>query len=118
MHKKRQENTRTFPLHLILRGIGELSPRFLGIVCVQKTNNRGWHDLLVQLCLGCPCAQVPAAATFVIAFVLDSNFAKMTEDVLHLGIGSGAALTAQVVKPCNFVHQIVNNGNEDLTVND
>ena len=44
--------------------------------------------LVVDLGLGGPRAQVPAAAALVVALVLDGNFAEMAEDVLHLGVGT------------------------------
>lgn len=57
---------------------------------------------------------MPAAAALVVALVLDGNLAEMTQDVLHLGVGSAAALAAEVVEPCNLVHEVVDNGNDDL----
>ena len=81
---------------------------------MHETSSRDWRCLLVQLGLGCPCTQMPAAAALVVALVLDGNFAEMTENVLHLGVGSGTALTAEVVEPFNTVHQEVDNGNDNL----
>ena len=71
-------------------------------------------QLLVHLGLGGPCAQVPAAATLVVALVLDSDLGEMAEDVLHLSIASAAALTAKIVEPFDLVHQVVDDGNDDL----
>ncbi len=70
--------------------------------------------LLIDLGLGGPRAQVPAASTLVVTLVLNRDFAEMANDVLHLGIASATALAAEVVEPRDLVHQIVNNGNDDL----
>lgn len=70
--------------------------------------------LFVHLGFRSPRAQVPAATTLVIALVLDGDLAKMTDDVLHLGIATATALAAEVVEPCNLVHQVVDNSNDDL----
>ncbi len=60
--------------------------------------------LLINLGLGSPRAQVPAASTLVITLMLDGDFGEMAEDVLHLGITSATALTAKVVEPRDLVH--------------
>lgn len=72
------------------------------------------RSLLVHLGLGGPCAQVPAAAALVIPLMLNGNLAEMTKNVLHLGVGSGSGFTAQVVQPCDAVHEVVDNGNHNL----
>lgn len=57
------------------------------------------HPSVVYLGLCGPRAQVPAAAALVVALVLDGYFAEMAKDVLHLGIASATALTAEVIQP-------------------
>ena len=66
---------------------------------MQETSSNDSHRLLVQLGLSGPRAQVPAATALIIVLVLDGDFAQVTEDVLHLGVGSRPSLTAEVVKP-------------------
>lgn len=70
--------------------------------------------LIIELSLGGPRAQVPAASTLVVTLVLDGDFAEMADDVLHLGIASATALTAEIVEPFDLVHQVVDNGDDDL----
>lgn len=70
--------------------------------------------LFVHLGLRSPRAQVPAATTLVVALVLDGDLAEMTDDVLHLGIAAAAALAAKVIEPFDLVHQIVDDGDDDL----
>jgi len=70
--------------------------------------------LLIDLGLGGPRAQVPAASTLVVTLVLNGDFAEMAEDVLHLGIASATALTAEIVEPRNLVHQVIDNSYHDL----
>ena len=72
------------------------------------------HLLFVHFGLGSPRAQVPAAATLVIPFVLDGDLGEMSKDVLHLGIAATTALAAEVVEPRNLVHQVVDDGDNDL----
>ena len=83
---------------------------------MQEASSRDWRCLLVQFGLGGPCAQVPAAAALVVALVLDGDFAEMTKNVLHLGVGSGAALTAEIVEPLDTIHQEVDDGDDDLEI--
>ncbi len=42
---------------------------------------------------------MPAVLAVVVDFVLDSEFAEVSDDVLHLGIASASALAAKVVEP-------------------
>ena len=72
-------------------------------------------NLLIHLGLGGPRAQVPPAPALVVTLVLDGHLAKMTKDVLHLGIAAAASLTAEVVKPDDLVHEVVDNSNDNLT---
>lgn len=72
------------------------------------------HLLLVHLGLGSPRAQVPAASTLVVPLVLNGDLAEMTKDVLHLGIASATALTAEIVEPCYLVHEEVDDSDDDL----
>ena len=46
--------------------------------------------------------------------MLDRHLAEVTDDVLHLGIAAAAALAAEVVKPGDLVHQIVDDSNDNL----
>ena len=46
--------------------------------------------------------------------MLNGNFGKMTNDVLHLGVAAATTLTAKVIEPRNLVHEIVDDGNDDL----
>lgn len=57
---------------------------------------------------------MPAAATLIVALVLDGDLAEMTDDVLHLGIAATTALAAEVVQPFDLVHQVVDDGDDDL----
>ena len=70
--------------------------------------------LFVYLGLRSPRAQVPAAATLIVALVLDGDLTEMTDDVLHLGVAAATALAAKVVKPFNLVHQVVDDGDDNL----
>lgn len=70
--------------------------------------------LFVHLGLRSPRAQVPAATTLIVAFVLDGDFAEMTNDVLHLGIAATTALAAEIIEPFDLVHQVIDDGNDDL----
>ena len=73
-------------------------------------------NLLIHLGLGGPRAQVPPAPALVVTLVLDGHLAKMTKDILHLGITAAASLPAEVVEPDNLVHQVVDNRNNNLTM--
>ena len=57
---------------------------------------------------------MPAATTLIVALVLDGNFAEMTDDVLHLGIAAATTLAAEVVEPFDLVHQVIDDGDDDL----
>ena len=57
---------------------------------------------------------MPAAATLIVALMLDGDLAEMTDDVLHLGIATATALAAEVVEPFDLVHQVVDDGDDDL----
>ena len=57
---------------------------------------------------------MPAAATLIVALVLDGDLAEMTDDVLHLGIAAATALAAEVIEPFDLVHQVVDDGDDDL----
>ncbi len=99
-------------------GIIEPSLQLVGIVCMQETSSDDLRRLLVHLGLGGPRAQVPAAATLVVPLVLNGDFAEVTENVLHLGVGSGSGFTAQIVEPRDAIHQVVNNCNHNLAADD
>ena len=71
-------------------------------------------NLLIHLGLGGPRAQVPPAPALVVTLVLDGHLAKMTKDILHLGITAAASLPAEVVKPDDLVHEVVDNSNNNL----
>ena len=73
-------------------------------------------NLLIHLGLGGPRAQVPPASALVVLLVLDGHLAKMTNDVLHLGITAAASLPAEVVEPDDLVHEVVDNSNDNLTM--
>lgn len=70
--------------------------------------------LFVYLSFCGPGSQMPAAASLVIALMFDGDFAEMADDVFHLGIASTTALATEIVEPRNLVHQIVDNGNDNL----
>lgn len=57
---------------------------------------------------------MPAATTLIVALVLDGDLAEMTDDVLHLGIAAATALAAEVIEPFDLVHQIVDDGDDNL----
>ena len=57
---------------------------------------------------------MPAAATLIVALMLDGDLAEMTDDVFHLGIASATAFAAKVVEPFDLVHQIVDDGDDNL----
>ena len=76
--------------------------------------NVGVNILLINLGFRGPCAQVPAAAALIVTLMLDSDLSEVTKDVLHLGVGSASAFAAKVIEPCNFVHEVVDDGNDDL----
>ncbi len=59
---------------------------------------------------------MPPAPALVITLVLDGHLAKMTKDILHLGITAAASLTAEVVEPNDLVHEVVDNSNDNLTM--
>ena len=71
--------------------------------------------LLIHLGLSSPRTQVPAAVTLVITLVFDSNLGKMSDDIFHLRVTSATALTAKVVEPLNLIHQVVHDGDNNLT---
>ena len=48
--------------------------------------------------------------------MLDGHLAKMTKDILHLGITAAASLPAKVVEPNDLVHEVVDNSNNNLTM--
>ena len=73
-------------------------------------------NLLIHLGLGGSCAQVPPAPALVVTLVLDRHLAKMTKDILHLGITTAASLPAEVVEPDDLVHEVVDNSNDNLTM--
>ena len=73
--------------------------------------------LLVHFGLSSPRAQVPTATTLVVALMLDRHLAEVTDDVLHLGIATAAALAAEVIEPRDLVHQIVEDSNDNLEKN-
>ena len=60
---------------------------------------------------------MPAAASFVVTLMLDGDLGKMSQDVFHLGVASATALAAKIVEPSDLVHQVVDNGNDDLIGN-
>ena len=57
---------------------------------------------------------MPTAAALIVALMLDGDFAEMTDDVFHLGITTATALAAEVVEPFDLVHQVVDDGDDDL----
>ena len=57
---------------------------------------------------------MPAAATLIVAFVLNGDLAEMADDILHLGIAAATALAAEVVEPFDLVHQVVDDGDDNL----
>ena len=73
-------------------------------------------NLLIHLGLSGPRAQVPPAPALIVLLVLDGHLAKMTKDVLHLGITTAASLPAEVVEPDDLVHEVVDNSNDNLTM--
>ena len=59
---------------------------------------------------------MPPAPALVVLLVLNGHLTKMTNDVLHLGITAAASLPAEVVKPDDLVHEVVDNSNDNLTM--
>ena len=59
---------------------------------------------------------MPPATALVVTLVLDGHLAKMTKDILHLGITAAASLPAEVVEPNDLVHEVVDNSNDNLTM--
>ena len=57
---------------------------------------------------------MPPAPALIVLLVLDGYLAKMTQDVLHLGITAATSLPAEVVKPGDLVHEVVDNSNDNL----
>jgi len=57
------------------------------------------RHLVVFLSCGSLGRQMPAVLAVVVNFVLDSEFAEVSDDVLHLGIASASALAAKIVEP-------------------
>ena len=57
---------------------------------------------------------MPPAPALIVLLVLDGHLAKMTQNVLHLGITAAASLPAEVVKPGDLVHEVVDNSNDNL----
>ena len=57
---------------------------------------------------------MPPAPALIVLLVLDGHLAKMTQNVFHLGITAAASLPAEVVKPGDLVHEVVDNGNDNL----
>ena len=57
---------------------------------------------------------MPAATTLIVALMLDGDLAEMTDDVLHLGVATATTLATEVIEPCDLVHQVVDDGDDDL----
>ena len=46
--------------------------------------------------------------------MLNGDLGEVTDDVLHLGIAAATALAAEVVQPFDLIHQVINDGDDDL----
>lgn len=46
--------------------------------------------------------------------MLNGDLGEVTDDVFHLGIAAATALAAEVVQPFDLIHQIINDGDDDL----
>ena len=57
---------------------------------------------------------MPAATALIVTLVLDGDFCKMAENVLHLGIRSAAAFAAKIVQPGDLVHEEIDDSDDDL----
>lgn len=68
--------------------------------------------LVVLLGLRGAWRQVPALAVLV-PLVLDGDLGQVHDDVLHLGVGTAALGTAEVVEPRPLVEQVVHDGDDD-----
>lgn len=69
--------------------------------------------LLLLLGISVTSDEVVSVSAVVIPLVLDGELGKVTKDVLHVGIGSAALGTSEVVQPCDLVHQVVHNSNDN-----
>ena len=62
-------------------------------------------------------AKDPFGFAVYICLVLNSDSAEMAEDVLHVGIGVAASITAEVIDRLHADENVVNHGNDDNNAN-
>jgi len=70
-------------------------------------------DLVIFLSLGGLGCQEPAIGSVLVLLVGDGDLVQVSEDVLHLGVSVAALVTSEVVEPCPFVEEVVDDGNDD-----